>query len=73
MNFKPNEFFIGLVEFVTILLPGAVMALIILVVEANLSVKGNHVMYQYAFSEDTELIQFKSPPTESINVINLSN
>jgi hypothetical protein len=30
MDFKPNEFFIDPVEFITILLPGAVLALILI-------------------------------------------
>lgn len=37
MNFKPNEFFVVLVELITILLPGAV--------EANHPVKANHAVY----------------------------
>lgn len=56
MDFKPNEFFIGLVEFITILLPGAVLALIVLLVEANHPVQVNHPLYQYVFSDDTKII-----------------
>jgi len=56
MDFKPNEFFIGLVEFITILLPGAVLVLIVLLVEANHPVQANHALYQYAFSDDTKII-----------------
>ncbi|MDZ4784931.1 MAG: hypothetical protein SGJ02_02530 [bacterium] len=56
MDFKPNEFFIGLVEFTNILLPGAVLALIVLMVEANHPVKDNHRLYQYAFTESTSII-----------------
>jgi len=56
MNFKPNEFFIGLVEFITILLPGAVLALIVLMVEANHPMEDNHVLYQYAFTESTSIL-----------------
>lgn len=56
MDFKPNEFFIGLVEFITVLLPGAVLALIVLLVEANHHAQGNDAFYQYAFLEDTRII-----------------
>lgn len=56
MSFKPNEFFIGLVEFITILLPGAVLALIVLLVEKNHPVQDNHPFYQYAFSDNTNMI-----------------
>lgn len=56
MSFKPNEFFIGLVEFITILLPGAVLALIVLLVEKNHPVQDNHPFYQYAFSDSTNMI-----------------
>ncbi len=56
MDFKPNEFFIGLVEFITILLPGAVLASILLLVEANHPLQANHALYQYAFSDDTKII-----------------
>ncbi len=54
MDFKPNEFFIGLVEFITILLPGVVLALIVLLVEANHPVQSGRAMYQYAFADDTK-------------------
>lgn len=56
MDFKPNEFFIGLVEFITILLPGAMLTLIVLLVETNHPVQANYVLYQYAFSNDTNII-----------------
>jgi hypothetical protein len=56
MDFKPNEFFIGLVEFITILLPGAVLALIVLLVEVNHPVQVNFPFYKYAFFEDTSII-----------------
>jgi hypothetical protein len=56
MDFKPNEFFIGLVEFITILLPGAVLALIILLVEANHPMKISHPLYQYVLCDKTEVI-----------------
>lgn len=56
MDFKPNEFFIGLMEFITILLPGAILAIIVLLVEANHPVQINHALFQYAFSDDTRII-----------------
>ena len=56
MNFKPNEFFIGLVEFITIMLPGAVLAFIILLVEANHPIQPGHAVYQYVFANDTKII-----------------
>ncbi len=56
MSFKPNEFFIGLVEFITILLPGAVLAFIVLLVEANHPVQTGHALYQYAFNDDKKII-----------------
>jgi len=56
MDFKPNEFFISLVEFITILLLGAVLALIVLMVEANHPMEDNHLLYQYAFTESTSIL-----------------
>jgi len=56
MDFKPNEFFIGLVEFITILLPGTVLALIVLLVEVNHPVQACHALHQYAFSDDTNIV-----------------
>lgn len=56
MNFKPNEFFIGLVEFITILLPGAVLMLIVLYAEKGHPSQENHFLYQYALSEETSTI-----------------
>lgn len=35
MNFKPNEFFIGLVDFISIILPGSLFAAILLGIQAN--------------------------------------
>lgn len=58
MNFKPKEFFIGLVEFITILLPGIVLALIILLVESKHPVQLDRFLYQYVFSEDTKAISW---------------
>lgn len=56
MDFKPNEFFIGLVEFITILLPGAVLALIILLVEANHSLPDKDPLYEYAFADNKNIL-----------------
>ena len=36
MGFKSNDLFIDPVEFITILMPGAVLALVFIVVESNL-------------------------------------
>lgn len=56
MDFKPNEFFIGLVEFITILLPGAVLAFIFLLLEKNHPVQENRLLFQYALSDETTVI-----------------
>lgn len=52
MDFKPNEFYLNLVEFITVLLPGAVMATILLSWEATGCPKG---LYQYAFETDKSI------------------
>ncbi len=56
MDFKPNEFFIGLVEFITVLLPGAVLAIILLMIESYHPIISNRPLYLFAFSEDTTII-----------------
>lgn len=49
MDFKPNEFFIGLVEFITILLPSVILTLIVLLEETKHPLQADHASYQYAF------------------------
>jgi hypothetical protein len=56
MDFKPNEFFIGLVEFITILLPGAVLAFLFLLIEKSHPVQENHLLFEYALSAETVII-----------------
>ena len=56
MNFKPNEFFLGLVEFITILLPGAALMTILLAVEAKHPLGMEHAAYTYAFSKDNNFV-----------------
>ena len=52
MNFKPSEFFIGLVEFITILLPGALFAALLLLVEAKHPFSGAEPLYSFALNKD---------------------
>jgi len=56
MDLKPNDFFIGLVEFITIMLPGAALALIFLLVEYCNPIQDKHFLYQYAFAKDTSIL-----------------
>lgn len=50
MNFKPNEFFIGLVDFISVILPGSLLTAILLGVEAN----GKEGIYTY-YKGDTSI------------------
>jgi len=56
MDLKPNDFFIGLVEFITIMLPGAALAMIILLVEYGHPIKQVHPLYLYAFESSTSIL-----------------
>lgn len=56
MDFKPNEFFIGLVEFITILLPGALLSFVLLMVEACHPIQKGGKLYKYAFNPETDFV-----------------
>ena len=56
MNFKPNEFFISLVEFIAMSLPDTVLAVLVYFVETKCPLLANHVMHQYAFSDKANII-----------------
>lgn len=56
MNFKPSEFFIGLVEFISILLPGAVLTMLFLALEYQHPLNLEHRLFEYALLDDFEVI-----------------
>lgn len=57
MAFKPTDFFIGLAEFISILLPGALLAGVVLMVDATMSANTAHTpFYQYLLQDQTNTI-----------------
>lgn len=56
MNFKPSEFFIGLVDFISILLPGAVLTMVFLVFEYNHPAQPGHALFEFALRDDFQVI-----------------
>lgn len=46
MNFKPNEFFLGIVEFIVIILPGALFVTVLLVIESKHNINSIRDLYQ---------------------------
>lgn len=56
MNFKPSEFFIGLVEFISILLPGAVLTMVFLAIEYQHPLQSEHHLFKYALSDEFKII-----------------
>lgn len=57
MAFKPTDFFIGLAEFISILLPGALLAGVLLMVDNSMSANTAHMpFYRYLLQDQTNTI-----------------